>query len=430
MNDLINIFVSNNPNLRWVLLAVILICTNSALVGGFAFLRKRSLAGDAVSHAILPGICLAFMFTASKNPFYLLIGAFVSGWIALLFIDFVVQHTKLKPDTALSLSLSIFYGFGILLLTSIQHSGNASQAGLDKFLFGKAAAMVAEDVYVFGSFSIILIFITILLFKPLKILCFDEQYAEVLGLPVKKLHLLLSILMVFSIAIGIQAVGVVLMAALLITPSASSRYWTNNLTFLLILSVVFSVFAGILGTFVSYQIPKMPTGPWIVFILSTITIISLLIGKEKGILRQSILQKRNQSKILTENILKALYRLGEKDSQFLQKRSLSNILEVRKFDFDELKKGIKKLNKQNLVNFVGDSVWLTKEGLEEGKRITRIHRLWEVYLTKVIKLPSDHVHDDAEAIEHIITPEIEAELLKKLDNPSSDPHNEPIPYSK
>jgi manganese/zinc/iron transport system permease protein len=370
------------------------------------------------------------MITASKNPFYLLIGAFLSGWLALLFIDFVVKNTKLKPDTALSLSLSVFYGFGILLLTSIQHAGNASQAGLDKFLFGKAAAMVAEDVYVFGSFSIVLIFIVITLFKPLKILSFDEQYAEVLGLPIKKLHVLLSILMVFSIAIGIQAVGVVLMAALLITPAASARYWTNNLIVLLILSVLFSITAGIIGTFISYEVPKMPTGPWIVFILSTFTIVSILIGRKKGILNEWMIQNRNKNKILTENILKALYHLGEKDAHFLQKRNFSSILEIRKFEINELKRGIKLLDKQDFVNLVEDSVWLTNEGFEEGKRITRIHRLWELYLTKIMKLPSDHVHDDAEAIEHLITPEIEAELLKKLENPLTDPHNEPIPYPK
>jgi manganese/zinc/iron transport system permease protein len=290
--------------------------------------------------------------------------------------------------------------------------------------------MVAEDVYVFGSFSILLIFIVITLFKPLKILSFDEQYAEVLGLPVKRLHLLLSVLMVFSIAIGIQAVGVVLMAALLITPAASARYWTNNLIILLILSVVFSITAGIIGTFISYEVPKMPTGPWIVFILSTFTIISLLVGRKKGILREWMIQNSNKNKILTENILKALYHLGEKDEHFLQKRSFSSILEIRKFEINELKRGIKLLHKQDFVNYIQDSVWLTNEGFEEGKRITRIHRLWELYLTKIMKLPSDHVHDDAEAIEHLITPEIEAELLKKLENPLKDPHNEPIPYPK
>ncbi|MCS6832074.1 MAG: metal ABC transporter permease, partial [Flammeovirgaceae bacterium] len=413
-----------------VMLATTLICTNAALIGTFAFLRKRSLAGDAVSHAILPGICLSFMLTQSKNAFVLLIGAFLSGWLALLTVDGIVRQTRLKPDAALSIVLSVFYGLGILLLTAIQHSGLASQAGLDKFLFGKAAAMVANDVYILGSIGLLILLIVILFYKPFKVFAFDEQYAEVKGFSVKKLHLWLSVLMVITIAIGIQAVGVVLMAALLITPAAAARYWTNRLPQMIVLAILFSVSAGVVGTFISYRFAKMPTGPWMVVILTSIAILSMLIGQKKGILKQWLKRENVRNKILTENILKTLYHLGEKDTQFLQKRTFSQILSTRPFEMDELKKGINLLERKNLINVVEDSVWLTPEGLEEGKRITRLHRLWELYLTEILRLPADRVHDDAEAIEHLITPELEAQLVHRLNYPQTDPHNEPIPYHK
>lgn len=423
-------FFTDDPNLQWVTLATILICTNAALIGTFAFLRKRALAGDAVSHAILPGICLSFMLTESKNAFVLLVGAFLSGWLALLSVDAIVRWTRLKPDAALSIVLSVFYGIGILLLTAIQHAGAASQAGLDKFLFGKAAAMLVEDVYVLGSVGLLILCVIILFYKPFKVFTFDEQYAEVRGFPVAKLHLGLSLLMVITIAIGIQAVGVVLMAALLITPAATARYWTNRLSQMILLAIFFSVLAGLIGTFVSYRFAKMPTGPWMVVVLTSLAILSMLIGKRKGVLKEWLKQQNVKNKILTENILKTLYHLGENDNQFLQKRTFSQILSERPFEITDLRKGVRMLERKDLVNVVEDSVWLTPEGLEEGRRITRLHRLWELYLTEILRLPADHVHDDAEAIEHLITPEIEAQLIRRLNYPETDPHNEPIPYHK
>lgn len=428
MNDLISFFSLQDPNVRWVVMGVFLMCASSAVVGCFTLLRKRALVGDAISHAILPGVCLAFLITETKNPVFLLIGAFISGWLGAFCVDIITARTKLKTDAALGLVLSIFYGIGILLLTTIQNSGNAAQAGLDKFLFGKAAALTQEDVIVYACFSVILLGIVSLYYHSFKLLSFDRAYASTKGFPVARLETLLSVLTVIAIAIGIQAVGVVLMAALLITPAAAARYWTEHLGVMLILAAIFAAISGIAGAFVSYTTPQMPTGPWIVMVLSFVAMISVLLGRKKGVLAAYFLSLQNREKVLRENILKCLYHLGETDRQFKSGRTLDQILEKRPMPRNDLKRGLRYLQLQRLITWKNGEVGLTEKGREVGQRVTRIHRLWELYLTKYMDLPADHVHDDAEAIEHIITPELEKELEHQLAYPVIDPHDEPIPY--
>lgn len=429
MQSLIEFFSFADPNVRWVVLGVSTMAASSAIVGVFALLRKRALVGDAVSHAILPGICLAFLITQNKNPLILLLGAFVTGWISLWFIDLVSNRSKLKTDSAIALTLSVFYGLGILLLTAIQKANYVNQSGLDKFLFGKAAALVYEDVLIFGSFSILVIFLIVLFYHPLKLISFDRDFALSNGFPVKRLEALLAILTVLAITIGIQAVGVVLMAALLISPAAAARYWTDNLKIMLLLAALFGAFSGLAGTYVSFTWTRMPTGPWVVMILSLIALLSVLFGSKKGVLAHQLKIRKNQQKMLEENILKCLYHLGETDGEFAKIRSLASIQQKRLFKNNQLRKGIKILQQKSLIASQPQGIQLSPQGIEEGRRVTRIHRLWELYISKYMHLASDHVHEDAEAIEHIITPELEKALEVHLDFPTQDPHQSPIPYS-
>lgn len=429
-NNLTDFFLLQDPNVRWVVIAVVLMSISASVTGCFTFLRKRALVGDAISHAILPGVCLAFMFTHVKNPFILLIGATLSGWLGLLCIDFITTRTRIKPDTALGLVLSVFYGFGIFLLTIIQSSGNAAQSGLNNFLFGNAAAMIQEDVFTFAIFSSVLIFIILLFFNPFRLVIFDRDFAGVSGYPVEKLELLLSFLTVLAIAIGIQAVGVVLMSALLITPAASARYWTERLLQMMVLSAIFAAISGVSGAYVSYALPHMPTGPWIVMFLTFFALLSVLFGNKKGVVAKLIQQRRNNQKMLLENILKCLYHLGEAEGVFGKPYTIEEIQNKRLMSLSELKRGCKKLQKDGLLSIdTNQRIKLTPAGAKEGERVTRVHRLWEIYLTKYMQLPADHVHDDAEAIEHIITPEVEKQLEDLLGKPLIDPHQTPIPYA-
>ncbi|MBC5991435.1 metal ABC transporter permease [Pontibacter cellulosilyticus] len=416
-----------DANVRYVTLGSMLLAGSSAVVGCFTLLRKRALVGDAVAHAVLPGVCLAFILSGTKNPFILLIGAFITGWISLVAIDFITSRSRIKEDTAIGLVLSVFFGIGILLLTAIQHSGNAAQSGLDKFLFGKAASLVGEDLIAFSIVAVLLLAATLIFYKELKLLCFDETYAKTIGFPVRGLELLLTTLTVLAVVVGIQAVGVVLMAAMLITPAAAARFWTDRLGVMLVLAALMGAFSGVAGAYVSYTAPAMPTGPWIVLIISMIAILSFALAPGKGWIARIIRRQRNKKLILEENLLKLLYQLGEAKQDFSTNRPLQELLQKRAIPAKEAKYGLGKLKAQGYLEKTKNGWALTHEGITRGRRVVRLHRLWELYLTQYLHLASDHVHEDAETIEHIITPELEQRLLEELNYPALDPHSAQIP---
>lgn len=424
-------FTFSDPNVRMVTLGAILLGASAAIVGCFTFLRKRALVGDAIAHAILPGVCLAFILTDSKNPWYLLIGAVVAGWLALLVMDFMTNRSKLKTDTAIGAVLSVFFGLGILLLTAIQHSGRANQAGLDKFLFGKAASMTQQDILTFSMVAVLLLLTVLAFFKEFKLVSFDPHFARTIGLPVRFLEFLLATITVLSVATGIQAVGVVLMAALLITPAAAARFWTERIHLMLLLAALFGILSGVFGSFISYVAPAMPTGPWIVMLLSVIAVVSVLFAPQRGIVARARLQRQNTRKMLLENILKTFYNIGEKNTALDRPRSLSALRQKRAFGPEELLWGIRRLQKRGLLAQKDNASWaLTPAGIQESRRIVRLHRLWELYLSERMNMAADHVHNTAEAIEHILTPEVEQALLEELGHPELDPHASRIPYTQ
>ena len=426
--QIVEFFSFQDVNIRYVALGTLLLGASSAVVGCFTFLRKKALVGDTIAHSILPGICLSFIIFKTKDPLMLLLGAMLSGWLSVYVVDYISANSKIKPDTAIGLTLSVFFGVGILLLTHIQHSGNSAQAGLDKFLFGKAASLVQNDVITFGIVSVILIGTIILFFKQFSLISFDVHFAKTIGLSVRTFEVILSTITVLAVAIGIQTVGVVLMAAMLITPAAAARVWTDKLKVMVIIAAIIGGVSGIFGAFISYTAPSMPTGPWIVAVLSFIAIGSMLVAPKNGAISKSRKQKKNQRKILEDNIIKLLYKLGEKENEFFKNRSIRTLKNYREYPEKKLLKGLNILKKKNQVVLVNDLWVLTEEGKKAGMRVVRIHRLWELYLTTYLRIAPDHVHEDAETIEHIITPEMESKLEHLLDYPEKDPHSANIPY--
>ena len=429
IESLIEFFSFADANVRYVSFGMILLGISAGMVGSFTLLRKRALVGDAIAHSVLPGVCLAFMFWGTKNPLVLLIGAVCTGWLSLIAIDFITKNSRIKADAAIGLVLSVFFGVGILLLTSIQHSGNAAQSGLDKFLFGNAASLIGSDMYVFASMSILLIIVILAFFKEFTLVSFDLEFANAIGLPVRTLEIILSSITVLAVAVGIQAVGVVLMAALLITPAAAARFWTDNISVMVVLAAIFGAISGIVGAFVSYLAPSMPTGPWVVVVLSLIAIFSLLFSPQKGYFARFWSKRQYRLKILEENVLKIFYHLGEKNQDFEAKRKIADLQKKRAIPIAEMRKGLQRLVKKSWISSINKNEFqLTKTGETKAKRLIRIHRLWEVYLSKHLNIAADHVHNDAEAMEHLITPELEKELEQFLNYPKADPHNKIIPY--
>jgi manganese/zinc/iron transport system permease protein len=419
-----------DPNVQWVLGGTALLSVGAGITGVYTFLRKRALVGDAIAHSILPGVCAGFMVSGQKDPLYLMIGALVAGWLALLFMDLVLAKTKLKPDTVTALVLSFFFAVGIVMLTRIQHGGAGSQSGLEAFLFGQAAAMTSYDVYIYGSIALVLILFVLLFYHQFRLVSFDRQYAAAIGLPVRFIEFVLSSMTVLAVASGIQAVGVVLMSALLITPAAAARFWTDKLSAMLVVSALIAVVSSLSGTLISAQSAGMPTGPWIIFCLTLIALGSVFFAPGKGMIGREWKAFRTRRRILGENILKALYHLAESDGNFEKGRSEAEVLSIRSFRMEELRKGLRRLERDGYLVLQNNHWHLSESGKSYSRRIVRFHRLWELYLSTRLNLRPDHVHEGAEAMEHLIDTEIEALLLKELGDVDFDPHASPIPKNQ
>lgn len=429
---LTDFFLLQDPTVRWVLAGTILLGLSAGALGCFAVLRQRALVGDAVAHAVLPGVCLAFIVAGDKDPVMLLVGSLIFGWISIIVMDFIIRNSKISADTSIGMVLSVFFGLGVVLLTWIQASGNVNQSGLDAFLFGNAASMLPEDIYVFGLVSVLVLVVILLMFKELKLVSFDPAYAKVIGYPMKKIEFLIGILLVMTITAGLQAVGVVLMASMLIIPAAAARYWTDSLAVMLVIAALVGAFSAISGSFISYTTPGMPTGPWMVVSAAAIFILSFLFAPVNGELKRWLQKAENRKKVNYENLLKTLYHLEETDGAKDRIRTNQEILKRRRMLPDVFIEGMETLKKKGLVEeFKGNpsGFLLSDDGRDEAQRIVRIHRLWELYLTQHLGIAGDHVHDDAESMEHLITPELEKQLTEKLGNPTFDPHLEVIPYN-
>ena len=285
---------------QMVLLGTALLGLASGIAGSFAVLRKESLIGDGLSHAALPGVVIAFLLTGIKDIEVLITGAALSSITAAWLITITVENSKIKFDGALATILSAFFGLGMVLLTYLQSLNNAGQAGLSKFIFGQAATILARDVYITSSAALIIIVLTALFWKELKLISFDVEYAKTLQIPVTFTLILYRALLIMTIIIGIQSVGAILISSLLIAPAVGARQWTNKLGTMCILAGFFGMVSAIGGTIWSTTVQKLPTGPAIIVILSAIVLLSLIFAPNRGILWQYRKNKQSKQALLSE----------------------------------------------------------------------------------------------------------------------------------
>ncbi len=297
--EIINILNHFDYTLMIVAIGAALLGAVSGSLGTYAVLRRQSLLGDAISHAALPGIAIAFLLTGSKTPLILVLGAAIAGWLGTLLIMSIVRMTRIKYDSALGIVLSTFFGFGLVLHTLIQRTGNANQAGLDTFLFGQAATMLKRDILTIGILGGIAIIITFIFWKELKLLVFDEGFAASLGFSTRALDILLTSLLVIAIVLGLQAVGAVLMSAMLVAPAVAARQWTDRLSLMMFLAACFGALAGVSGTIISSSASRIPTGPTIVLCATVIVGFSILFAANRGLLWDWTRQQRNRRGLKT-----------------------------------------------------------------------------------------------------------------------------------
>lgn len=407
--------ILDDPNVRWVLAGTTLLGVSAGLLGCFAFLRRRSLLGDAIAHAALPGICVAFLVTQTRSLGPLLVGALIAGLIGAFVIQVIIKRTKLKEDAALGIVLSVFFAIGIVLLTIIQHSGAGNQSGLDKYLFGQAASLVGSDVRLMAICAALVVVLALLFFKEFKLLCFDSGFAAGIGFRPGLLDGILMTLIVLAVVVGMQAMGVILMSAMLIIPAASARFWTERLGTMIVLAATFGALSGAGGTFLSTLAFRMPTGPLIVVTSSVFFTVSLLAAPRKGLIAKAYRLIATRGRVQRENVLRSLYEELEETGPGTRTVTIASVAGRRGMNESTLRSTLERLLREGLVVREPDGYRLTDGGLEAAHGVVRNHRLWEMFLMYEGQLGADHVDRDADTIEHFLPRETVGELERFLE---------------
>lgn len=440
-SPLIRVLLLRDYNTRIVLLGTALLGMSGGIVGMFMLLRKRSLIGDVIGHSALPGIALAFIFTqliapgSGKSLPALMTGALLAGLLGALCVMLIERYSRIRADAALAIVLSLFYGLGTALLTVIQRFPTASAAGLQTYLNGKTASLLAEDVQIFSWASIALILLTLCLFKEFTLLCFDDVYAGASGWPVFWLDGLLIGLVAGVTIVGMQTVGLILVVAILIIPAASARFWTNDVRWLTVWSAGLGTLSASLGTILSALAPRLAAGAIIVLSGTGLFALSLLLGTRRGLLWRWLEQSRLRQRIGRHDLLRAMYEqiesVGSAESlseqQLLRARvTLPELLRMRSWSPHRLQSLIQRAIRDELLIPNGDQGYsLTPDGSALARRAVRNHRLWEIYLITYADIAPSHADYDADRIEHILSPEVIRELEVRL----TRQHDQTLPAS-
>ena len=355
--------------LRTVVVGSALLGMVGGVLGCFAVLRRQSLVGDAVSHAALPGIVLAFIITGSKAPLILLVGAALAGWLGMFLVIAILRLTALKQDAALAMILSVLFGLGLVLLTYVQKSPNAAQAGLEKFLFGQAATLLERDLVAMGIVGLSALAIVALLWNRFKLLSFDPDYGRSLGLPITFLDFLLTGLLVAAIAIGLQAVGVVLMSAMIIAPAAAARQWTDRLGLMVFLAALFGSLAGVTGAVLSGTISRLPTGPTIVLAASTIALFSLAFAPRRGLIWDRLRIYRRRRQLQLDSVLCDLYSLAMQHADYEHGHDTATLNATRPTR-GGAERTLRELERRRLVDRLPSGRWiLTTAGVDAARQV-------------------------------------------------------------
>lgn len=368
--NIIELF-QNDYTLRIVALGSALLGMVSGAVGSFAVLRKQGLLGDAVSHAALPGIAIMFILLQTKSTEMFMLGALIAGLLATGLIILIEKNTRIKMDSAMALVLSVFFGFGLVLLTFIQKIPNANQAGLDKFIFGQASTLLKRDIDIIMIVGVFLLVLIVAFWKEFKIVTFDPEFANSIGISSRKVSFILSSMIVLSIIIGLQTVGVILMSAMLVAPGVAARQWTDRLSVMVVLAGLFGAISGVVGTVISSSVSKMPTGPSIVLIVSIIVIFSILFARNRGLLWRFMREHKQRIDINEDKVLLNLYELALNHDDVYHSHDVASIKPMKSKSSSGRKKvnqALSSLLSKGLVKRDYFDEWsITDSGIEYAK---------------------------------------------------------------
>jgi ABC-type Mn2+/Zn2+ transport system permease subunit/Mn-dependent DtxR family transcriptional regulator len=400
------------------LFASVLVGIINGALGCFIILRRMAFIGDALSHAVLPGVVIAFMI-AGKGHFALFLGAVFAGIITALLIGFVNRSSRIKEDSAIGVIFIGMFAFGVLLISRLQ----AVHLDLQHFLFGDPLGVSPGDLYLTGIIGIVILGSIILFYKQLQLTSFDPTMATAIGMQTGLVHYFLMGILSMTIVASLQAVGIILVVAMLITPGATAFLLTERLPRMIVLASAIGAVSAIIGLYLSYWM-NYSSGAAMVIVVTLIFLITLVFSPKQGIVIKALQRKRAQERHLKDDILKAVYNLSEDKGEQADIPRIAGYLGISE---PILKKSVKHLKQQLLLEDNGERLALTAAGKKLALKLIRSHRLWETYLTEKAGFGWENVDEEAERLEHDLPDELVDEIDERLGYPEYDPHGAPIP---
>ena len=400
------------------LIASITIGISCGLIGTYIMLRRMSLIGDALAHAVLPGVVVSFM-VAGKSEIALFIGAVVSGIVTVLLIGFVNRNSKIKEDTSIGIIFTGAFALGILLVSQLKQV----HIDLSSYLFGDVLGVSTGDITLSLIIMVVIILCILLFYKQLLLTSFDPTMALTIGISTTLVHYMLMTLLSMSIVAGLQSVGVILIIAMLITPPATAYLLSNNLKKILFLSPMFGTISAVAGLYLSYHF-NFASGASIVLVAVALFLLAFLFSPKEGVVTRLFRRRAATKLVLIEDVIKLSFRFTEeKDKTGLTDR-IANELGISN---SRVESAIRILINKGLIQKTNGSYLLTEDGRKYATRLIRTHRLWETYITREKVTDMEHVHPEAEKVEHVLTEDMVNELDEELGYPEKDPHGSDIP---
>jgi len=389
------------------------------ILGAFIVLRNMSLIGDALSHAILPGVVVAFMIFG-YNTLGFFFGSVLAGLLSAVLITWIQQNIKTKNDAAIGIVFTAMFSIGVIGISSISRTG--VHLDLKDFLFGNVLGVSNEDLIMTGIVMVMVVLSIIILYRYLFASTFQPTIASTMGIPVKLMHYYLMLLLSFSVVAAMQTVGVILVVAMLITPASTALLLTDRLPRVLITAGILGFLSSLSGLCLSI-LYEMPPGPAIAVTATFLYLVVALLAPGNGFIAKLVRRKRQHQKIIYEDILKEVFKMS-----FSSKTDFKSLGEKLTISSPRLKKLVQSLSNQKLiVQDKAGTLVLTETGRTQANSLIRAHRLWESYLVQEMGMDATQIHPEAEQYEHILTSDQVDEVDKQLGYPAVDPHGSPIP---
>lgn len=401
------------------LLASVMVGITCGMLGAFIVLRNMSLIGDALSHAILPGVVVAFIiFGYSTLGFFF--GSVIAGLLSAIAITWIQQNIKTKNDAVIGIVFTAFFSIGVIGISSISRTG--VHLDLKDFLFGNVLGVGNQDLVMTGLVMIMVVLSIGLLYRYLFASTFQPTIASTMGIPVKLMHYYLMLLLSFSVVAAMQTVGVILVVAMLITPASTALLLANRLPGVLLLSAIIGFVSSISGLVLSI-LYEMPPGPSIAVTATLIYLLVAFLAPNQGMVAKWYRRRQQNKRIKAEDILKAIFKVSLGNP--VKQADLYDALDLSAGKINQL---VLALSRHKLITRIDpQTIQLTEAGTAQANNLVRAHRLWESYLVTEMGMNVDHIHDEAEQYEHILTTSQVDEVDKQLGYPALDPHGSPIP---